>query len=120
MKKTIYILLIIGTCIGLSQYFYNSEKQLATYQSPDGKYELIIKNGRGFFETTMPGDGGVGSLPVEVILKNSNGKVIGKSSDNSDCGLFYDSIEVLWYIEEGYVSYGRSRTINLKTGQVEC
>ena len=120
MKKTIYILLIIGTCIALSLYFCNSQKELATYRSPDGKYELIIKNRRSFFETTMPGAGGAGSLPVEVILKNSNGKVIGKSSVNSDCGLFYDSVVVLWDIEEGYVSYGRAKTINLKTGEVEC
>ena len=45
MKKTIYILLIIGTCIALSLYFCNSQKELTTYRSPDGKYELIIKNG---------------------------------------------------------------------------
>lgn len=116
----IYILLIIVTLTALGLYFYNSQKKITTYRSPDDKYELIIKSNRGFFETTMPGDGGIGSLPVEVILKGSNGKIIGKSSDNPDCGLFYDSIEVIWNIENEFVSYGRSKTINLRTGKVSC
>lgn len=120
MKKMIYIVLSILLLIGIGFYFYNSQKELATYQSPDGQYELVIKNEKGIFSPTMPGDGGAGSIPVVVVLKDADGKVIGKSSDNTDCDIFNDSIEIEWDIKNEQVWYGRGKTINLKTGKVEC
>ncbi len=92
--------------------------QIATYKSPDGHYELIIKYDRSIFFSTMPGDGG--NPEVEVILKNANGTIIGTSHSNNNCGIFNDSIEVVWDIENQQVWYGRSKTIHLKTGIVEC
>ncbi|WP_299260238.1 hypothetical protein [uncultured Aquimarina sp.] len=121
MKKLVYILLIIlliGIIAGVK--LNNKITHIATYQSPDGNYELIIKNDRSIFFSTTPGDGGMGSMPVEVILKNADGKTIGKSSDNSDCSIFNDSVEIVWDLENDQVWYGKSKTIHLKTGKVEC
>ena len=84
MKKAIYI--SIFTIINISSiyvfYIYDKSLILKTYESPDGKYELIIKNDRGIFASTMPGDGGLGNCLVKVILKNAKNKLIG-TSDSS-------------------------------------
>ncbi len=120
MRKIIYILLFLVIFIGVGLYFYNSLNKLATYQSPDGKYELIIKDNTSFFELVMPGQGGLGSKSILVILKDSNGKIIGKSKSNSNCGIFYDSVEVEWDLKNEQVWYGRAKSINIKTGKVEC
>ena len=66
----------------------------------------------------MPGDGGK-SRPVVAILKNANGKTIGKSSDNPDCGILWFSVFVEWDMENNQVWFARAKTINLKTGKVE-
>ena len=120
MKKRIYITLftalLIGVAIGVN--LFNKNMELASYQSPDGQYELIIKNDRSIFFTTMPGDGG--NPVVEVILKDANGIVIGTSNSNSDCAIFKDSITVEWDFENEQVWYGKAKTIHLKTGKVEC
>lgn len=122
MKKIIYIIvctiLLIGVVTGVN--LFNKSMEIASYQSPDGNYELILKNGRGIFSSTMPGDGGRGSMPLDVILKDANGNIIGKSSSSGDCAILYDSIEVTWDLENEQVWYGRAKTINVKTGKVEC
>jgi len=122
MKKTIsislFVILLIGIIVG--RYFYIKLMHLATYQSPDGNYELIIKRDRSIFTPTMPGGGGTGDLPVEVILKNANGKTIGTSNSNKRCGIFMDLIEVRWDFENNEVYYGKARAIHLKTGKVDC
>lgn len=118
MKKAIYILLFIITLTGIAVgYFYNKSMHIATYQSPDNNYELIIKSNRSIFAVTMPGDGG-SSMPVKVILKNANGKVIGTSNNNCETLLF--SINIHWDLENNEVFYATARSINLKTGKVEC
>jgi len=119
MKKTIYIVFTLIFLIGFIN-LYNARKELATYQSPDGNYVLTIKSKRNLISSTMPGDGGIGSMPVEVILKDTDGTIIGKSSDNMDCSIFRDSIEVSWDLENEQVWYGKAKTIHLKTGKVEC
>ena len=116
--KILLSILFIGFIAGI--YLYNSNMYLATYQSPSGNYELVIKNDRGLFEMTMPGDGGMGSMPVIVILKDKNGKIIGKSNDNDRCEIFYDSIDIQWDEDNERVWYGKSKTINTKTGKVGC
>lgn len=105
---------------GTGYYIYQKALILESHTSPDGSYEVIIKRDRGFFTPTMPGDGGPDSLPVVVILKNSSGKIIGKSSDNPQCGIFYGSVEISWDMENEWMWYGKTRTIHLKTGKVEC
>ncbi len=122
MKKSIYIGLFTITLIGFiaAKYLYDSQVYLAKYQSPDGNYELIIKSDRSIFASTMPGNGGLGSCPVKVILKGANGKVIGNSNSNKDCGTIMDSIDVRWDLENDEVWYSKARTIDLKTGKVEC
>jgi len=117
--KIIYILATILVLIALTgRYFYNDAMILATYQSPDGKYELVIKNNRSIFFSTMPGDGGRGSLSVKVILIDADGKVIGTSNDR--CSLFFDSIYVDWDYENNWVWYGKGKAIDLKTGEADC
>lgn len=122
MKKTIYIIVILVILVGVAEgvHWFNKSKEIATYKSPDGNYVLIIQNGRGVFSSTMPGDGGRGSMPVNVILKDANGNIIGKSKSNSDCLIFYDSIYVTWDLENEQVWFGKAKTINLKTGKAEC
>ncbi len=120
MKKKIYTSLILIFLIALGVHFYNSQKELATYHSPDNNYELVIKREKSFLSITMPGDGGAGNMPVEVILKDVNGKIIGKSSDNSNCAIYNDSIEIIWDLKNTQVWYGRGKTINTKTGKVDC
>jgi len=120
MKKVIITLIILGSLVSAGIYFYNAQKKLETYESPDKKYQLIVINARSLFEVTMPGDGGVGSMVVEIILEDANGNIIGKSSSNTDCGILYESVEVVWYIEENLVSYGRGKFIDIKTGEVSC
>lgn len=119
MKKAIFIVLTLIFLTGAGIYFYNSPKELKTYQSPDGNYELVVVSKKGIFSTTMPGDGGT-SMPVGVVLKDARGKIIGKSSSNSDCGILRFSIEVEWDFENEQVWYARGKTINLKTGKVAC
>jgi len=120
MKKDIYItafiVLLIGVTIGV--HLFNKSMEIASYQSPDGNYELTIKLGLGIFMPTMPGDGG--NPEVVVILKDANGKTIGRSNSNSDCAVFKDSIHVEWDLENEQVWYGKAKTIHLKTGKVEC
>ena len=122
MKKIIYrvllVLLFVAVVVGVK--FYNAIMIMETYKSPDGQYELVIKREHFIPLTTMPGDGGYDSASVEVILKNANGDIIGKSSTNSDCGVFKFSIYVDWDIENNQVWYARAKTINLTTGKVEC
>ncbi|WP_378174079.1 hypothetical protein [Aquimarina sp. SS2-1] len=119
MKKAIYIILAIILPAGIGIYFYDASKVLETHKSPDGDYVIIVKRENSFFTTTMPGDGGT-NIPVEVILKNTNGKVIGTSSSNKNCGVLWFSIEINWDLENHEVWYGRGKTINLKTGEVSC
>lgn len=119
-KKTIYIIvftvLLIGVTTGV--HLFNKSMEIRTYQSPDGNYELTIKLGFSIFFPTMPGDGG--NPEVVVILKDANGAIIGTSNSNSDCAIFKDSISVEWDLGNEQVWYGRAKTINLKTGKVEC
>ena len=116
-----YIILIVIVVLGgVGYYVYQKAMVLATHTSPDGKYKAIIKRDRGFFIPTMPGDGGPDSLPVVVILKDSSGNTIGSSDDNPQCGIFYGSIEIDWDMKNQWLWYGKAKTINLKTGKVEC
>lgn len=119
-KKIIYIIvctvLLIGVTTGV--HLFNKSMEIATYQSPDGNYELTIKLGFSILFPTMPGDGG--NPEVVVILKDANGNVIGTSNSNSDCAIFKDSISVEWDLGNEQVWYGRAKIINLKTGKVEC
>lgn len=116
-----YIILITIVVLGVTGYFiYQNALVLATHTSPDGNYTAIIKRNRGFFTSTMPGDGGSDSLPVEVILKDSSGKTIGSSNENPQCGVFYGSIEIEWDFENQWLWYGKAKTIHLKTGEVGC
>ena len=119
MKKVVYIVFTLLLITGIAIHFFNEKNVLETHKSPDGKYEIVVKSNRSFFETTMPGDGGK-STPVVVILKNANGKIIGKSSDNRGCGTLWFSIYIEWDIENNQVWYAKARTINLKTGKVAC
>jgi hypothetical protein len=66
----------------------------------------------------MPGDGG--NPVVEVILTDTYGNIIGTSNSNSDCAIFKDSISVEWDLKNEQVWYGKAKTINIKTGKVEC
>lgn len=122
MKKYIFVILfgIITIITTIGVYLYNTHMHIETYCSPNGKYELLIKREQYFFTHTIPGDGGSGSISVEVILKDSDGNVIGTSSSNPDCAIFKDSIEVRWEIEDNEVWYGRGKTIDLNTGEVGC
>lgn len=120
-RKLIYIILILIVVLGVTGYsVYQKSLILATYTSPSGKYEAIIKRNRGFFTPTMPGDGGPDSLPVVVILKESSGNTIGSSKDNTECGIFYGSIDIEWDFKNQFLWYGIARTIHLKTGEVGC
>lgn len=112
------IIILIGTiAVG---YLSITNKPLAIYQSPDGNYQITIKNDRSIFSITMPGDGGMGSVPVKVILKDVKGRTIGSSNSNDKCGVFIYSIEIEWDLENNEVRYARGKTINLKTGKVGC
>jgi hypothetical protein len=95
MKKPKYLILGIIILITTTGYYvYQKAMILATHTSPNDNYKAIIKRNRGFFIPTMPGDGGANSLPVVVILKDSSGKTIEKSSDNPECSIFDGSIEI--------------------------
>jgi hypothetical protein len=121
MKKAMYTILIaIVVFVGIGYYVFQNAMILATYTSPNGNYKAIIKRDTGFFSSTMPGDGGSDSLPVIVILKDKSGKTIGSSNDNPRCSIFYGSIEIKWDLENGWLWYGKARTIDINTGKVEC
>jgi len=118
MKKRIYIVVVLLITVFAGKYFYKKSMILETYQSPDGKYKLIIESDRSIFFSTMPGNGGRGSHLVKVILKNANGKVIGTS--NERCSVFLDSVYVDWDYENNWVRYSKGRAIDLKTGEADC
>ncbi len=119
MKKTVSIVLALILVIGIAIHIFDQQCVLETHKSPDGKYEIVIKSNRSFFESTMPGDGGK-STPVNVILKDVNGKIIGESSHNSNCNTLWFSIYIEWDLKNNQVWYAKSKTINLITGKVEC
>ena len=110
------VVLLMAVLAGI--YGYKSGKVLETHQSPDGNYELIVKSAGGLFSSTMPGDGGK-SRPVEVVLKDAEGNIIGKSS-GADCDTLWFSIDVSWDLENNQVQYAKAKTIHLKTGEVGC
>lgn len=101
-------------------WIYDASMSIAKYQSPDGNYALIIKSKRSMFSSTMPGDGGLGSTSIEVILTNAKGKVIGKSSSDTNCETLYLSIDVNWNIENDEVWFTKNKFIHLKTGKPSC
>jgi hypothetical protein len=119
MKKIVFILLTLLLAAGVAIHYFNKLHVLETHKSPDGKYEVVIKSNRNFFESTMPGDGGK-SIPVEIILKDVNGKIIGRSNDNSDCNTLWFSIYIEWDVKNNKVWYAKSKTINLITGKIKC
>lgn len=122
MKQKYILITIVIILIGVLvfEYMNNTNSTLATYQSPDGNYQLIVIMDRNNFTVTMPGNGGVGSLPVKVVLKDAKGKIIGSSNTNTNCGAFKGSIEIDWDLKNNEVWYARGKSINLKTGKVEC
>ncbi|MDB2463171.1 hypothetical protein N9W61_03625, partial [Algibacter sp.] len=99
-----------------SWHLFKKSLEIKTYTSPDGNYTLTLRLGLSIFLPTMPGDGG--NPEVIVILKDAHGNLIGTS--NSECAIFKDSITVEWDMENEQVWYGKAKTINLKTGKVEC
>ena len=119
MRKTVFIVLALILIIGIPMCVFDQQHVLETHKSPDGKYEIVIKSNRSFFESTMPGDGGK-STPVNVILKDVNGKIIGESSNNSNCNTLWFSIYIEWDVKNNQVWYAKSKTINLITVKVEC
>ena len=120
MIKAVYIILtILLVLVLIGRFFYNKAMILETHKSPDGNYELVIKSNRIPFSSTMPGDGGLGSTPIEVVLKDKNGKIIGTSNSIRQGEVFYDSLNIEWDFENNEVWYAKARTINLTTGKVE-
>lgn len=116
MKKVFLGIAILGVVLFFGyQYFSKSSKKI--YKSPDGKYTLEISTGKS---GNTPGDGGGSTALAQVVLKDADGTVIGESSNNPDCAIFLDSVEVIWDIENDLVFYGKAKSINLKTGKVEC
>jgi len=117
--KKIFLSIILFGIIS-TVCLYKASLKIATYQSPNKNYELIVQRRLiNTFLMTMPGNGG-SSSPVEVVLINAKGKVIGRSTSNSRCGVLKYDIEIKWDVKNHEVSYSKARTINLKTGKVEC
>lgn len=119
MKKKIFILiagLVIVAVLLYSWKYANTSKDI--YKSPDGLYIIEVSAVKRAF--TMPGDGGTANTPALIVLKNRKGKIIAKSSDNPDCGIFLDSVTINWDLENNLVWYGKAKTINVKTGKVSC
>ena len=113
------VIFLLLTASWLIYNQYRALKEVRTYYSPDGKYQLVITKEPNIFSSTMPGDGGTSS-EVTVVLKDAKGTIIGKSSDNENCSVLLFSIDVSWDLENIEVSYAKARTINLKTGEVQC
>lgn len=120
MKNVVYSIVFIAVIAVISSYLYDSIMHLKTFQSPNGEFELVIKRKESLFTAKMPGDGGIDSICVEVILKDAKGNVIGTSDSNPNCEIFMGSIDVEWEIENNTVWYGRGKAINLKTGKTDC
>ncbi|MBW1294165.1 hypothetical protein [Aquimarina litoralis] len=119
-KRILFFLILIVLIISWLLYNeFRASKEFRTYYSPDGKYQLTIEQEGNFFSPTMPGDGGTSS-EVIAVLKDAKGNIIGKSSDNKNCSVLLFSIDVTWDLENMEVSYAKAKTINLKTGEVEC
>jgi len=110
-------MLLVGLIGGVR--LFNESLNIASYQSPDKNYELIIKLiPKNPFLVTMPGNGGSSSTSVKAILKDANGKVIGRSYKN--CSITKSILYVEWDLENNLVYYSKFHTINLITGEVEC
>ncbi len=113
---TTFVIILVAVLAGL--YAYDKSRVLETHQSPDGNYVLIVKRSGSLFSFTMPGDGGK-SMPVDVVLKDAEGNIVGNSSD-TDCGTLWFSIDIFWDVENNEVWYAKAKTINVKTGKVSC
>lgn len=84
--------------------------------SPCKQYNLQVYTTMPFF--AMPGGGGFSGRSARVILRNKWGKKIGQS--NQECSLPYYSVDIEWDEAHQLVWYGRTKSIDLKTGECRC
>ncbi len=118
--KTVIILGLLLIIVYFTHHFYQKSRVMATYKSPDGKYELIIKRDRNIFTPTMPGDGGIDSTPIVLLLKDTKGKMIAISSDKPECNILFGNLKIEWKLENAMVKYATARYIKLDTGEILC
>ncbi|MDR2151950.1 MAG: hypothetical protein LBO72_03930 [Helicobacteraceae bacterium] len=81
--------------------------------SPNGEHTIEVYTERRAF--AMPGDGGIGSRSAIIVLKDKNGKIIGRSND--ECSVFYYDVDIEWDYPNNEVNFARARSINLTTGK---
>lgn len=84
------------------------------HRSPDGKFmiEVYVEE----LPIAMPGQGG--DAMAKVVLKDNEGKVLGRST--KECATMYRDLEINWDYENDTVWYGRAHGFNLKTGECAC
>ena len=113
LSKLVAIVLSVLVLLILGFYFYlTTPSHIYTEISPDGKYTLAIYEEPMFF--AMPG-GGSDNFAT-LILRHSNGELIGKVNSNSgSCAVLLRDVEIVWSDE--WVYYVRSVAINFKTGE---
>ncbi|MCB1175477.1 MAG: hypothetical protein KDK39_18015 [Leptospiraceae bacterium] len=87
-----------------------------TAHSPDGRYVLEFYTHQQLF--AMPGQGGFGSRPVSVYLRDSKGRTLGFARSDSECSITYDMVKIEWSAE--FVCFAAARCFDLKTGQSGC
>jgi len=94
--------------------FNKQEKKV--FVSPDGIYELTVKN--KFELIPSVGRDGGGSKPINFILKK-NGKVITNSKKfNEPIDFRNGDISVKWKLDAQLVRIALARHINLETGEM--
>jgi hypothetical protein len=117
-KKLIFTAFILILISSLSYVWYTRGFfPVQVYESPNKLYKLEIYAKKRLF--TLPGDGGSSSSSALVILKNESGTEIGNNKGSQYYQLPISSIEVRWDLENDLVWYGKSKTINVKTGKAD-
>lgn len=118
IKKAVIAALIVVTAAFVFVYRKMGPPLPSSYQfssvSPDKKYQIDVYSDSVSAPSAMPGQGGAGSRPATIILRNGWGWKIG-SSDG--CEILLDSVAIKWDYENDSVIIAKARSIDLNTGQ---
>jgi len=113
--KIIILTLICAAALFVGVYRLAGPPMFSSFQfsieSPDKKDRIDVYSTR--VPMVMPGQGGAGSRPATVILRNSYGLRVGS---NDGCEVLMDDVTIDWNYQNDAVNFAKARSIDLSTG----
>ena len=106
---------MFGVLIALF-FFLSSEDPgdyLYSVESPHGNYTADLYLESPVF--AAPGQGGESGKLVTIIVKNSQGSEVARTTD--ECSILYGDLELHWLSHDNSLQFGRSSILDLNTGR---